>query len=383
MPAETEFAFCTCQPGIESALKGEVAARIPTWKFAFSRPGFVTFKLPGVMSAERFEPMRLTFARTIGLSFGRVDTEAAEPGPLAELLWQHERTRELIEAHGPMSLHVWSRDGALPGENDVEPGPTPESLAAVAALRDAAPAGALVDRTAEGSEKSGAKTILDIALVEPNQWWIGAHTSRSRTDRWPGGVPSLKLPEHAVSRAYLKMREGLRWAGLPIEKGDYWLELGCAPGGASQALLDVGMQVVGADPADIDPIVAADPGFEHIRARSLEIGVDEVTDVSWIAADINVAPKYTLDTVERIVTNEAMHVRGLLLTLKLLSLNLAKPEEVAEAIARVQSWGFTDVRTRQLAHNRREYCLAAVRTRGQRRMSRNSNTRKPRRGGSS
>lgn len=370
MPAETDFAFCTCQPGAEPALKGEVAARVPSWKFAFSRPGFVTFKLPGAMSPERFEPMRLTFARTIGLSYGRVDAESADPVALAELLWRHERTAELVAGSGPLSLHVWSRDTALPGDNETEPGPTPESLAAVAAIRAAAPDGALVDRTADGGDKGGAKAVLDVALVEPNQWWIGAHTARSRTDRWPGGVPSLELPEHAVSRAYLKMREGLRWSGLPIQKGDYWLELGCAPGGASQALLDVGMQVVGADPAEIDPIVLASPQFEHLQARSLEIGVDEVTDVSWIAADINVAPKYTLDTVERLVMNEAMHVRGLLLTLKLLSLNLAKPDVVAEGIARVQSWGFTDVRTRQLAHNRREYCLAAVRSRGQRRMSR-------------
>lgn len=370
MPAETDFAFCTCQPGSETALKGEVAARVPSWKFAFSRPGFVTFKLPGAMSPERFEPMRLTFARTIGLSYGRVDAESAEPAGLAELLWQHERTRGLVADNGPMSLHVWSRDTALPGDNDVEPGPTPASLAAVAAIRDAAPKGALVDRTSEGAEKTGAKAILDVALVEPNQWWIGAHTPRSRTDRWPGGVPSVDLPDHAVSRAYLKMREGLRWSGFPTQKDDYWLELGCAPGGASQALLDAGMRVVGVDPADVDPIIVANPRFEHLQARSKDVGVDEVTDVSWIATDINVAPQYTLDTVERLVNNEAMHVRGLLLTLKLLSLNLAKPELIADAIARVQSWGFTDVRTRQLAHNRREYCLAALRSRGQRRMPR-------------
>lgn len=370
MPAETDFAFCTCQPGSEKALKGEVAARVPSWKFAFSRPGFVTFKLPGAMTPQRFEPMRLTFARTIGLSFGRIDAESADPAGLAELLWQHERTRELIESCGPLSLHVWSRDNALPGDNDAEPGPTPASLAAVATIRDAAPEGALVDRTADGGDKGNASAILDVALVEPYQWWIGAHVARSRTDRWPGGVPSVELPEHAVSRAYLKMREGLRWSGFPMQKDDYWLELGCAPGGASQALLDAGMRVVGVDPAEVDPIVAANPRFEQVQARSKDVGVDEVTDISWITTDINVAPQYTLDTVERLVTNDAMHVRGLLLTLKLLSLNLAKPELIADAITRVQSWGFTDVRTRQLAHNRREYCLAALRSRGQRRMSR-------------
>lgn len=366
---ETEFAYCTCQPGIESALKAEVAARIPAWKFAFSRPGFVTFKLPGTMLASRFEPMRLTFARTIGLSFGRVETDSPALGPLAEKLWEHEATKSLA-ADGPLALHVWSRDRDIPGENGVEPGPTPETLAAVAAIRRAAPEGALVERGEGEDATTKAKVALDIAMIEPNQWWIGAHTLRSRTDRWPGGVPRLELPAHAVSRAYLKMQEGLRWAGMPARKGDYWLELGCAPGGASQALLDAGMNVVGVDPAEVDPMVAGHPQFEQIRAKSREIGVDEVTDASWITADINVAPQYTLDTVERLVTHDSMHVRGLLLTLKLLSLNLAKPNEVTAMIEQVKAWGFGDVRTRQLAHNRREYCLAAVRSRGQRRVAR-------------
>jgi hypothetical protein len=36
----------------------------------------------------------------------------------------------------------------------------------------------------------------------------------------------------------------------------------------------------------------------------------------------------------------------------------------------VQSWGYKDVRLRQLAFNRQEICLAALRSRGQRRMLR-------------
>ncbi|MEO0530998.1 MAG: hypothetical protein AAF266_10560, partial [Planctomycetota bacterium] len=174
---ETEFAFCTCQPGIESALKAEVAARIPSWKFAFSRPGFVTFKLPMPMAPQRFEPMRLTFARTIGLSYGRVEADEATPGPLAEKLWAHEATKALASP-GTVALHVWSRDQDIPGENGIEPGRSEASLAALEAIRDAAPENALASDAADAS-----RLALDVALVEPNQWWIGAHVLRSRTDR--------------------------------------------------------------------------------------------------------------------------------------------------------------------------------------------------------
>ncbi|MEQ8847657.1 SAM-dependent methyltransferase [Botrimarina sp.] len=360
MPADAEFAYCVCQPGAEPALKQEVAARAPAWRFAFSRPGFVTFKLPEPTPPDRFDPMRLTFARAIGLSFGRLDADEADGAAFAARVWAMPAVAELIAA-GPVRLQVWRRESQLPGDDGHEPGPTAESLAAMEALRAAAP---------EGAVTSDSRMSLDVALVEPNQWWAGAHAIRSRTDRWAGGTPRVEAPEHAVSRAYLKLKEGLLWSGLPAAPGDYWLELGCAPGGASQALLDAGMRVVGVDPAEVDPIVTAHPDFEHLRARANEIGVDEVTDIAWITSDINAAPDYTLDAVERLVTHPSTHVRGLLLTLKLLGPNLARPEVVAATIGRVRSWGYGEVRTRQLAHNRREYCLAAVRSRGQRRLAR-------------
>jgi hypothetical protein len=80
----------------------------------------------------------------------------------------------------------------------------------------------------------------------------------------------------------------------------------------------------------------------------------------WLAADLNVAPQYTLDTVEAIVTHPEVDIRGLLLTLKLPDWRLA--EEVPAYLARMQAWGYGNVRARQLAHNRQEVCVAATRS---------------------
>ena len=74
---------------------------------------------------------------------------------------------------------------------------------------------------------------------------------------------------------------------------------------------------------------------------------------------MNVAPSYTLDTVEAIVTYPQVLVRGLLLTLKLPEWTLAA--ELPVYLDRVRSWGYPDVRARQLQHNRQEICLAALR----------------------
>ena len=40
------FLFVTCQAGAERAVKAELARRWPDFRLAFSRKGFLTFKLP-------------------------------------------------------------------------------------------------------------------------------------------------------------------------------------------------------------------------------------------------------------------------------------------------------------------------------------------------
>ncbi|HUP81382.1 MAG TPA: SAM-dependent methyltransferase, partial [Pirellula sp.] len=79
----------------------------------------------------------------------------------------------------------------------------------------------------------------------------------------------------------------------------------------------------------------------------------------YLICDANVAPNYTLDTVEAIVTYPTSRFRGLILTIKLSTWEHAK--EIPQHIERVKSWGFDRVEARQLAHNRREYCLVAER----------------------
>ena len=117
--------------------------------------------------------------------------------------------------------------------------------------------------------------------------------------------------------------------------------------------------VVGIDPAEVDERVLALPNFTHLRKRGSEVRRSEFRRTRWLATDMNVAPTYTLDTVEAIVTHRSVTIRGLLLTLKLPDWRLAA--EVPSYLDRVQSWGFTRVRARQLQHNRQEICLAALR----------------------
>lgn len=73
---------------------------------------------------------------------------------------------------------------------------------------------------------------------------------------------------------------------------------------------------------------------------------------------MSVAPKFALDTLEDIVSNEQVDVSGVVVTLKLPDKALAS--ELDQHRDRVRGWGFSMVKTRQLAFNRQELCLIGV-----------------------
>ncbi len=369
-PTPSPFVFFTCQPGAEPALKRELAVMEPEWRLAFSRPGFVSFKCAESAPPNPTGGRMPVFARTRSISLGRVSDSSLEES--SRVVWQLEGLRAWIGSSPIGGLHVWQRDTQLPGEGDFEPSVTPlaeevrKSLLAAARETD----GIKIPGGLDSSIAPQGAAVVDVVLVAPNEWYVGWHRAESRIERWPGGMLPVAAPEDAISRAYLKMEEALRWTAFPAERGDQWVELGCAPGGSCQALVDRGFRVIGIDPAEVEEPLARHPQFQHLRKRSAEVQLTELAKVRWLAADLSATPQYTLDAVEEIVRHPATSIRGLALTLKLTSWELATPEKMQQYVKRVQSWGFHDVRLRQLLHNRREIFLAALRSRGQRRMTR-------------
>lgn len=342
------FLFATCQIGAEAALKAEVAREHPGFHFAYSRPGFVTFKLPLELAPAPDFDLRSVFARTWGFSLGKVKVTTSEQA--AADVWR------LAGGERYDALHVWQRDLAPMGFRGFEPHITPAAVEAEAALRRAAELHA--HPTELPPVATPGQLVLDCILVEPHEWWIGQHWAAADDSRFAGGLQPLTPPAEMISRAYLKMQAALNWSKLPMRAGELVAEIGCAPGGASQALLERGFQVLGIDPAHVDPRVAEHPGFTHIRKRGSDVRRREFRRVRWLAADMNVAPQYTLDTVEAIVTHEMVDVRGLLLTLKLPEWQLAA--EVPSYLERIRGWGYGRVQARQLAQNRQEICVAAL-----------------------
>ncbi len=342
------FVFAVTQAGAERALKNEVAREHPDLRFAFSRPGFVTFRAAKEIVVGRELELRSVFARTWGYSIGKLggdDTVA-----LARDAWR------LVgdEAAGtPFShLHVWQRERPLPGDETFDGGADELARAIGALLVEQRPKAAAP--AAVNAEAAAGELVLDCVLVERHEWWLGWHRAASPETRWPGGVPPLAIPVPLISRAYLKIAEALRWSELPVAAGDRCVEIGSAPGGSCLALLERGLDVTGVDPAEMDPAVLAHPNFTHVRARAKGVRRSVFRDCRWLLMDANVAPGYTLDTLDGVLTQGGARPEGLVLTLKLTDPALA--EKLPGIADRLRRYKYRRVRMRQLAFNRQEVC---------------------------
>jgi 23S rRNA (cytidine2498-2'-O)-methyltransferase len=350
---EPRFLFITCQVGAEPAVKADLARRWPAFRFAYSRPGFLTFKLPEAAALTPDFSLESPFVRAQSLSLGKVAGEPSET--LAKQVW------ELVGNRPVRRVHVWQRDLYAPGEHGFEPRLTEADRDWALLMARHAPHPRRLARfvAAPGDLVAAGDLVLDCVGVTSSEWWIGVHeASADVATQTPGGMFEIEPPPDAVSRAFLKMEEALRWSQFPIGQGSRCVEIGSAPGGASQALLLRGAEVIGVDPAEMHPTVLSNPRFTHFRKRTQQVRRREFRKARWLTADMNVAPQYTLDAVEGIVTHAQVNVRGMLLTLKLFDWSMV--DELPTHLGRVGSWGFNVVRVRQLQHNRREVCVAAL-----------------------
>src|SRR5882724_11463541 len=130
MPESPSFVFFTCQIGAEPALKHELACEWPRLRFAYSRPGFLTFKLGSNLQLPDKFADKLVFARAAGFCLGK--TTGATTAKRAESVWK------LIGGQSVSQLHVWPRDRHSPGFRDYEPGMTPEAIEIERVIREAA-----------------------------------------------------------------------------------------------------------------------------------------------------------------------------------------------------------------------------------------------------
>jgi 23S rRNA (cytidine2498-2'-O)-methyltransferase len=361
------FIFTVCQAGAESALKKEFLRESPSFHFAYSRPGFLTFKYSPVMvlpSGKSIEPdfeLKSIFARAYGLSIGK----AKDPSEIFEHArkLQAEQLNDLPEGRARrMRLHLWERDAFAPGEEPKGFIPDFVRRENLTKLRKMPEFDSLFfqEEIAEPND-----LVLDLIYLEADSWWIGYHRHTPQHSQFPGGKPEIALPPRAPSRAYLKLEEAILWSGITLKEDDIAVEIGSAPGGASFALLERGLRVIGIDPGEMSSEVLkfGSDRFVHIAKPAAMVERDELPDdVQWILLDMNVAPNISLNTVERIAPAFEESLLGVILTLKINEWKFA--DEIPKLLRRVEKLGMVRIRSGQLAANKQEICVVGLTRKG-------------------
>ena len=269
-----QFLFVTCQVGAERAVKGEIARRWDAFRFAFSRPGFLTFKLAGgpeagdrLLSGFGFCPL----IRTLAGKDGGGKQRGTCPAGLGNLC------RATGEQDSRLATGRY-RAGVIGVSSRRSPRRPPKRGVLIRRL---CPSPEMLADDPLGTATPG-EYVLDCVMVEPDQWWVGFHQAASVSSCWPGGIIPLDLPAEAVSRGWLKMEEALQWSQLPIGKGARCVELGSSPGGSSQVLLARGAHVLGIDPAEMHAVVLSHANFTHIRRRVPQVRRREFRKIRWL-----------------------------------------------------------------------------------------------------
>ena len=339
-----EFLLIGCRHGSEPALEIRQKIAFPSFRKSYWRKGLVTFRVPPQTLTDSqwndFEiPAdvldKLVFARIGIRSLGQVTGQTDEQRIAA--------THQLLTSIHFQAVHVWKRDPRLKVDTESIHRKLTESFVSLN----------------KNLFLSTTHLILDCVIDSENRWWIGVHNKQSRAGQWPGGYYTHQIPAQKISRAWLKLDEAIARFGIDFHPGERVCELGAAPGGACQRLLEANLEVVGVDPAAIDSQIAEHARFTHWKKRARDIRIRNFHGFDWILTDMNIDPASTMTALERILVSPSLRPRGIIATLKLSDVSIA--EKISQWCTSFASWGY-QTRVQQLSTGGQEICLVAQKT---------------------
>lgn len=209
-----------------------------------------------------------------------------------------------------------------------------------------------------GLLKESGKYRLHIMFLSGREAWVGI----SRIDNsssWAMGIPRLRQPKEAPSRATLKLEEAWHcfipedeWA-TRIPAGKRAVDLGAAPGGWTWQLVERGMFVDAVDNGPMAPELMASGMVDHIQGDAFTY--EPKKSVYWLVSDIADKPARVADLVGRWIAKGLCReaVFNLKLPMKKRYQEVLNCREKIDA--RVSEAGVRyELRFRQLYHDREE-----------------------------
>lgn len=200
-------------------------------------------------------------------------------------------------------------------------------------------------------------------LCTMNKAYVGISTAEDNLSSWPGAARHFAQTPDQISRAEFKLLEALEVFGVELPSEGRALDLGAAPGGWTQLLLEAGLSVVAVDPADLDPRLAKSPLLRHYRGYAqnyIEEAVNKRSTFDVIVNDMRMDAR----DAARLLVQAASCLRKdgfVVSTLKLphATADIHPLATLREAL-RILKTAYGIVQARQLFHNRQEVTVIAA-----------------------
>jgi 23S rRNA (cytidine2498-2'-O)-methyltransferase len=271
--------------------------------------------------------------------------EAVFNGPLEGSADAVATVLDRAAGEGPLHLQVWAPDADLYGPLHGRCRGWAEALSQ-----------ALRAQTASSGAEAKAKggVLGQVCVLSPSLAAVGAVRATEAWSLAAGGRQRM-WREEGPSRAALKLEEALDRLGLSPGRGEVCVDLGAAPGGWSQKLLQRGARVVAVDPAKLSPELMRHPKLRHIQESAFAFAPEEPVD--WLFCDMAWRPLEVAQLLAKWARRE--WADALVANLKLPMKD--KNPIVFRARALLQEAGWREPVIRQLYHDRDEVTVLARR----------------------
>lgn len=207
-----------------------------------------------------------------------------------------------------------------------------------------------------GSETAmqSPEQILSI-FAGVDELYVGWGTPAEQLSDWPGGAVRFQREDGQISRAKFKLLEAERAFKLYLEEFREALDIGAAPGGWTQLLLERGLRVTSVDPADLHPKLAAYPRLTALKKNASDVHFPSGT-FDLLVCDMSWSPMQ----MAKLVLEKTDALRGgaaAIITVKLMH---KKPLQTIRDVIERLGQAFELRKAKQLFHNRDEITLYLV-----------------------
>ncbi|MCL2213102.1 MAG: methyltransferase domain-containing protein [Oscillospiraceae bacterium] len=201
-------------------------------------------------------------------------------------------------------------------------------------------------------DKRHPENIISVFIGETN-FYIGISKPGENLSIWSGGMRRYAMRDDTISRSAFKLMEALESYPIDLREGGRALDLGAAPGGWTNVLLEQGLHVVAVDTVSLDPVLLANKKVEYFNGRAHDYLKTSSKKFDIIVNDMsmNIVSSVRLVCSIKNRLGDGGHV---IFTLKLKSQD--KLDKIKDSLAQLGRI-FDVVFVKHLSHNRSEITI--------------------------